>query len=126
MSRFFCRWIRPGAYSVQRGGEDFGDRASSTTRSYLRVAMAGPTLRILTNALTEKIPFATGIAFALDGEPRTAGAASEMISCGGTVNSPGLLMLSGDRPVELWSTSGLFKGPCDVWHRRDYRTTGRP
>ncbi len=71
----------------------------STAVGYLRPAMARPNLRVITNALTEKIVFdgrrATGVTFRQDGQIRTARAASEIILCGGAVNSPQLLMLSG-------------------------------
>jgi choline dehydrogenase len=75
----------------------------STAVGYLRPAMTRPNLRIVTNALTEKITFdgrrAIGVVFSNGGEKRTARAASEVILCGGTVNSPQLLMLSGIGPA---------------------------
>jgi choline dehydrogenase len=74
-------------------------RRCSTAVGYLRPAMQRPNLRIVTNALTEKITFdgrrATGVVFRRHGETPTARAASEVILCGGAVNSPQLLMLSG-------------------------------
>ena len=86
-------------------------RRCSTAVGYLRPAMTRPNLRVLTNALTEKITFdggrATGIVFRLDGELRTARAASEVVLCGGAVNSPQLLMLSGVGPATQLERHGI-------------------
>ncbi len=83
----------------------------STAVGYLRPAMSRPNLRVVTNALTEKITFdgrrATGVVFRLDGETRTARAASEVILCGGAVNSPQLLMLSGIGPAAHLGALGV-------------------
>src|SRR5229473_2885483 len=77
-------------------------RRCSTAVGYLRPAMARPNLRVITEALTEKILFdgqrAVGISFRRGGETWTARAAREIILCGGAVNSPQLLMLSGIGP----------------------------
>jgi choline dehydrogenase len=74
-------------------------RRCSTAVGYLRPAMQRPNLRVVTSAMTEKVLFegrrATGVAFRQDGRLCTARAASEVILCGGAVNSPQLLMLSG-------------------------------
>jgi choline dehydrogenase len=74
-------------------------RRCSTAVGYLRPAMQRPSLRVVTSAMTEKVLFegrrATGVAFRQDGRLCTARAASEVILCGGAVNSPQLLMLSG-------------------------------
>ena len=49
--------------------------------------MSRPNLRVVTNALAEKITFdgrrARGVVFRLDGEVRTAHAAAEIVLCGG-------------------------------------------
>jgi choline dehydrogenase len=86
-------------------------RRCSTAVGYLRPAMTRPNLRVLTNALTEKITFdgrrATGIVFRLDGELRTARAASEVVLCGGAVNSPQLLLLSGVGPATQLERHGI-------------------
>jgi choline dehydrogenase len=61
-------------------------------------------LRVVTGAMTEKILFdgrrAVGVAFRRAGELCTARAAREVILCGGAVNSPQLLMLSGIGPQQ--------------------------
>ncbi len=77
-------------------------RRCSTAVGYLRPAMTRPNLHVITEALTEKILFdghrAVGISFRRGGEMWTARAAREIILCGGAVNSPQLLMLSGIGP----------------------------
>ena len=76
----------------------------STAVGYLRPAMQRPNLRVITGAMTEKILFegrhATGVAFRRDDRLCTATAASEVVLCGGAVNSPQLLMLSGIGPEQ--------------------------
>jgi choline dehydrogenase len=83
----------------------------STAVGYLRPAMTRPNLRVVTNALTERVTFdgrrATGVAFRLDGDTRTARAAREVIVCTGAVNSPQLLMLSGIGPAAHLSALGI-------------------
>ncbi len=73
--------------------------------------MSRPNLRVVTNALTEKIAFdgrrATGVAFRQDGQVRSARAASEVILCGGAVNSPQLLLLSGIGKAEDLVAHGI-------------------
>jgi choline dehydrogenase len=76
-------------------------RRCSTAVGYLRPAMQRPNLRVVTNALSEKILFegrrAVGVEFRRGGELHTA-RAREIILCGGAINSPQLLMLSGIGP----------------------------
>jgi choline dehydrogenase len=83
----------------------------STAVGYLRPAMHRPNLRVVTSALTEKIRFegrrATGVSFRRDGRLCTASAAREVILCGGAVNSPQLLMLSGIGPQQHLAGFGL-------------------
>ena len=83
----------------------------STAVGYLRPALKRRNLRVLTDALTEKITFdgrrATGVVFRLNGATCTARAASEVILCGGAVNSPQLLMLSGIGPAAHLAGHGI-------------------
>jgi choline dehydrogenase len=76
----------------------------STAVGYLRPAMQRANLNVVTGALTEKILFegrrAVGVTFRRRGGLCTACAAREVILCGGAVNSPQLLMLSGIGPQE--------------------------
>jgi len=77
-------------------------RRCSTAVGYLRPALQRPNLRVVTEALTEKILFegrrAVGVAFRRGSERGIARAAREIIVCGGAINSPQLLMLSGIGP----------------------------
>jgi choline dehydrogenase len=86
-------------------------RRCSTAVGYLHPAMSRANLRVVTNALTEKIVFdgrrATGVTFRQDGQTRTARAAAEVILCSGAVNSPQLLMLSGIGPAAHLAQHGI-------------------
>jgi choline dehydrogenase len=86
-------------------------RRCSTAVGYLRPAMARPNLRVITEALSEKILFdgrrATGVSFRRGGEEWTARARREVILCGGAVNSPQLLMLSGIGPEAHLAQHGI-------------------
>ena len=86
-------------------------RRCSTAVGYLRPAMQRPNLRVITEALTEKILFegrrATGVTFHGEGRICTATATREVILSGGAVNSPQLLMLSGTVRRSTWPGSGF-------------------
>jgi choline dehydrogenase-like flavoprotein len=86
-------------------------RRCSTAVGYLRPAMQRSNLQVMTGALTEKIVFdgrrATGVIFRRDGRVVTARAGREVILCGGAVNSPQLLMLSGIGPREHLTELGI-------------------
>jgi choline dehydrogenase len=86
-------------------------RRCSTAVGYLRPAMQRVNLQVLTAALTEKIDFegrrATGVTFRQHGRLVTARARHEIILCGGAVNSPQLLMLSGIGPREHLMELGI-------------------
>jgi choline dehydrogenase len=86
-------------------------RRCSTAVGYLRPAMQRPNLRVVTGALTEKILLegrrAVGVTFRQDGQLCTAAAAREVILCGGAVNSPQLLMLSGIGPSDHLAEFGI-------------------
>ena len=74
-------------------------RRQSTARAYLDPIRNRQNLRIETGALTEALLLhgrrCTGVRYSLGGEVREAGAAREVVVCGGTINSPQLLELSG-------------------------------
>jgi choline dehydrogenase len=86
-------------------------RRCSTAVGYLRPAARRPNLRVITEALAEKILFdggrATGVTFLQHGRVITARAEREVILCGGAVNSPQLLMLSGIGPREHLMELGI-------------------
>ena len=74
-------------------------RRQSTARAYLDPIRNRQNLRIETGALTEALVLdsrrCTGVRYSVGGEVREAGAAREVVVCGGTINSPQLLELSG-------------------------------
>jgi choline dehydrogenase len=86
-------------------------RRCSTAVGYLRPAMKRPNLRVITRALSERILFdgsrATGVEFRQNGEIGTVRAAREVILCGGAINSPQLLMLSGVGPRDHLAEFGI-------------------
>ncbi len=75
-----------------------GRRCSSAT-AYLRPALRRPNLDIEVHALARRILLegrrATGIEYQQGGVTHTARAEREVILCGGVINTPQLLMLSG-------------------------------
>jgi len=74
-------------------------RRCSAADAYLRPALTRKNLTVETGALTTKIVFegrrASGVEYIKNGATVTAHAAREVILCGGVINSPQLLMLSG-------------------------------
>ncbi len=80
-------------------------RRASTGVSYLKPVKKRKNLSIETNALAEKILFenkrATGIQYSQHGTLKKALASKEVIVCGGAINSPQLLQLSGLGPKAL-------------------------
>ena len=81
-------------------------RRASAADAYLRPALARKNLTVETGAHTTKIVFegrrAAGVEYIKNNETVTAYAGREVISCGGVINSPQLLMLSGiGDPAEL-------------------------
>ncbi|KAF2709503.1 GMC oxidoreductase [Pleomassaria siparia CBS 279.74] len=92
-------------------------KRSYSARAYYEPNAGRENLSLLTNALVEKIQFekggsgdatATGVKFLVDGQAYTAKANKEVIVCGGTINSPQILELSG-----IGSTSVLHKAGVD-------------
>lgn len=77
-------------------------RRCSAAVAYLHPAMERPNLTVLTGALAHKILTenrkAYGVRYELGGEIHVARAECEVILCGGAINSPHLLMLSGIGP----------------------------
>jgi 4-pyridoxate dehydrogenase len=81
-------------------------RRCSAADAYLRPALARNNLTVETGAHATKIVFAgnraTGVEYIQRGKTMTAQADREVILCGGVINSPQLLMLSGiGDPAEL-------------------------
>ncbi|ANP50481.1 choline dehydrogenase-like flavoprotein [Streptomyces griseochromogenes] len=74
-------------------------RRWSTADAYLRPALGRPNLTVRTSAMATKITLdgsrAAGVTYLRDGQERPAHADREILLCGGTINSPQLLLLSG-------------------------------
>ena len=87
-----------------------GRRCSAAT-AYLHPAMSRPNLTVHTDALVTRILIeggqATGVTYLRQGETETARANAEVILCGGAVNSPQLLMLSGIGPADHLIEMGI-------------------
>ena len=86
-------------------------RRCSAAVAYLHPAMKRPNLRVMTEAFAEKILFqgrrACGVEFSRSGEKCTVRCRREVILCGGSLNSPQLLLLSGVGPKEDLSKLGI-------------------
>ena len=83
----------------------------STAVGYLKPARQRGNLAIATNALSEKIVLdgkrAVAVQYRQNGMLQTARARREIILCGGAINSPQLLMLSGIGPAMHLSDHGV-------------------
>ncbi len=87
-----------GTYQVtQKNG-----RRWNTAQAYLKPARKRPNLTVHTESLAERILFdgkrATGVIYRQKGVAMSAVCQREVILCGGTINSPQLLLLSGVGP----------------------------
>jgi choline dehydrogenase len=82
----------------------------SAADAYLRPALKRPNLRVIAEALATRVLFegrrAVGIAYEQGGESRTI-RAREVLLCGGSINSPQLLQLSGVGDGERLQALGL-------------------
>jgi len=91
-------------------------RRCSAADAYLRPALRRPNLRVEVDALTTKILFenqrAVGVEYFQRGEKHVVHASREVLVCGGVINSPQLLMLSGiGDPDELRAHGIGVKAP---------------
>jgi choline dehydrogenase len=88
-----------------------GGRRWSAAKAYLRPALARPNLTVEIRALTHRVLFekdrAVGVEYRQAGQLRQARARREVILCGGAINSPQLLMLSGIGPADELRALGL-------------------
>jgi choline dehydrogenase len=93
----------PEGFGAFQTNIDRGIRAS-TAHAYLRLARGRGNLKIETAARAHRIlvegNHAVGVAYACEGEGREARASREVILCGGSFNSPQMLMLSGIGPAD--------------------------
>jgi choline dehydrogenase len=87
-----------------------GQRCSAAV-AYLHPVMGRANLRVETNALTTRVIFegkrAVGVEYLQNGERKIARANREVILCGGAVNSPQLLQLSGVGRGALLADHGI-------------------
>lgn len=94
-------------YNIDRG------RRYSAAKAYLKPAAGRKNLHVLTDALATKILFegktAVGVEYRRTGDAtkRTVRARREVVLCGGAVNSPKLLMLSGVGPADVLAEAGV-------------------
>jgi choline dehydrogenase len=86
-------------------------RRCSTAVGYLHPVRNRPNLRVVTGALAERVlcenKRAVAVAFREYGQARMVRAKREVILCGGAVNSPQLLLLSGIGPQEQLAQFGI-------------------
>jgi choline dehydrogenase len=86
-------------------------RRCSAAVAFLRPAMKRPNLRVITHAQAERVLFAgrcaVGVTFAQGTQRSTVRAKREVILCGGAINSPQLLMLSGIGPAAHLQEHGI-------------------
>lgn len=96
-----------GPYQLtQKNGERW-----SVARAYLHPVRQRPNLTVITAAHASRILMegkrATGVAFVKDGSERELRAEREVLLCGGAINSPQLLMLSGIGPADQLARHGI-------------------
>ena len=86
-------------------------RRSSSAVAYLRPARGRKNLRVLTDALVTRIGFeqqlANSVEYRWKGKLCKIRAGKEILLCGGSINSPQLLQLSGVGPQELLEHHGI-------------------
>jgi choline dehydrogenase len=84
---------------------------ASTANAYLRPSMKRPNLKVVTHALASRVVFdgrrAVGVHYRRHGLKLKAGARREVILCGGPINSPQLLKLSGVGPAAELGAFGI-------------------
>jgi len=92
-------------FNVHRG------RRASTSQRYLRPASSRPNLVVETDALATRVVMQSGRAVGVEylghGQPQVAYADREVNLCGGTFNSPQLLLLSGIGPADELRTLNI-------------------
>ncbi len=86
-------------------------RRCSAAIAYLRPALGRRNLDVVVGALATRILFkggrAVGVEYLNGGERQFAGAEREVVLCGGVINSPQLLMLSGIGDPETLAAHGI-------------------
>ncbi len=86
-------------------------RRWSAANAYLRPALRRPNLHVVTRARATEVLFdgarASGLRYQQDDQARIARARREVILCGGPINSPQLLKLSGIGPAAELAAHGI-------------------
>ena len=86
-------------------------RRCSAAVAHLHPALARPNLRLETGAIVDRLTWSgnriTGLTYQQGGTTITVSAARETILCGGAINSPQLLMLSGIGPADHLRDCGI-------------------
>ncbi len=102
---------RPEGFARGEVTIDPRGRRASASRAYLADAAQRRNLRIELNALTTRILIergrAVGVEYVQHGQRHSVRADREVILCGGTYNSPQLLLLSGIGPADEVASSGI-------------------
>ncbi len=103
-----------GAEGVGVGSSQFTIRAgrrASAANAYLKPVLQRANLQLRTGALVTRVALrggrAVGVHFVECGEACYAEAAREVVLCGGTFNSPQVLMLSGIGPADHLHAMGI-------------------
>lgn len=92
----------PNGFGIYQVTQRNGKRCSSAV-AYLKPALKRPNLQVMTKTLTEKVLLANGIANGVEVSrkgQRQQLFGGQIILCGGSINSPQLLMLSGIGPAD--------------------------
>ena len=88
-----------------------GKWRGSTAQTFLKEARSRDNLRIETNALASKLQFegqrCVGVAFSQHDEMKAIRVAKEVLLCGGSINSPHLLQISGVGPAAHLNSIGV-------------------
>jgi choline dehydrogenase len=83
----------------------------SVAAAFLAPVLERPNLEVRSHAHAAKLVFegrkAVGIEYLRDGKPEQARASREIVICGGVIDSPKLLMLSGIGPADHLKTHGI-------------------
>ena len=83
----------------------------SAVNGYLKPALHRPNLTVRTATMVTRIEIeqgrATGVSYVKDGKAESVRATREVLICGGAINSPQLLMLSGLGPADHLQSLGI-------------------
>lgn len=100
---------QPSGFGIYQVTQRDGRRCSSAV-AFLKPVLDRKNLTVLTNALTEKILLSNGVANGVQVSHKGQSlkfSGNEILLCGGAINSPQLLMLSGIGPGEHLHEHGI-------------------